>query len=193
MPTGHRPAALRFYSGTMHLHPIKTETFDVRHRKNVDPKGFLRDVDTYAETSFGLYMARPADHPQFGYLESWLLPDLGLRVSIFHFRPGCEKPQDFYVDAAHITQENGVWITRDLYLDVVSLTGKSVEVLDTDELAAATAAGFLSAEECQYALEVTFTAVSGIAQHHNSVMKWLHSQGIELTWAQNVTLAPPLG
>ncbi len=175
----------------MQLHPIKVETFDVAHRRNVDPKGFLREVDTYTETSFGLYMARPADHPHFGYLESWLLPDLGLRVSIFHFRPGHEKPQDFYVDAAQITANNTTWTTRDLYLDVVNVTGRSVEVLDADELAAATAAGYISPEECQYALDVTFKAVSGIAQHHNSVMEWLQSQGIELTWAQTVTLAPP--
>ena len=64
------------------LHPVKSETFLVPERINIDPKGFKRAVDTYTETDFGLYMARGADHPDFGYLESWLLPELNLRVSI---------------------------------------------------------------------------------------------------------------
>ncbi len=45
------------------LHPVKSETFLVPERINIDPKGFKRAVDTYTETDFGLYMARGADHP----------------------------------------------------------------------------------------------------------------------------------
>ena len=62
------------------LHPVKQETFDTATRTNTDPKGFLREVDTFKVTDFGLYMARGANHPEFGYLESWLLPELGLRA-----------------------------------------------------------------------------------------------------------------
>ena len=51
------------------LHPVKRETFNTAEYTNTDPKGFLREVDTYTETDFGLYMARGADHPRFGYLE----------------------------------------------------------------------------------------------------------------------------
>ena len=65
------------------LHPVKRETFNTAEYTNTDPKGFLREVDTYTETDFGLYMARGADHPRFGYLESWLLPDLNL-LSLIH-------------------------------------------------------------------------------------------------------------
>ena len=68
----------------MDLHPVKVEFFDTATDVNTDPKGYLRSVETYRETDFGLYMARGANHPRFGYLESWLLPDLGLRVNKFH-------------------------------------------------------------------------------------------------------------
>jgi len=78
------------------LHPVKQETFDTAANINTDPKGFLREVDTFRVTDFGLYMGRGADHPEFGYLESWLLPELGLRANIFHFREGVEREQDFY-------------------------------------------------------------------------------------------------
>ena len=72
------------------LHPVKQETFDTMSKTNTDPKGYLRDVDTFTVTDFGLYMARGANHPKFGYLESWLLPELNLRANIFHFREGVD-------------------------------------------------------------------------------------------------------
>jgi len=96
------------------LHPVKQETFNTQESVNTDPKGFLRQVDTYKVTDFGLYMARGANHPRFGYLESWLLPELGLRANIFHFREGVNEQQDFYIDVAEIQVEDNVWTTRDL-------------------------------------------------------------------------------
>ena len=44
-------------------------------------------------------MARPTPgRAQFHYLESWLLPSLGLRATVFHFNPGYERDQDYYLD-----------------------------------------------------------------------------------------------
>ncbi|MDY5784816.1 MULTISPECIES: DUF402 domain-containing protein [unclassified Corynebacterium] len=172
------------------LHPVKQETFDTTSNTNTDPKGYQREVDTFRVTDFGLYMARGANHPKFGYLESWLLPDLGLRANIFHFREGVEEKQDFYFDVADIDVEGDVWHTRDLYVDLVSLTGNPIDVLDIDELAAATSAGLISAEEAEKAIDVTLNAVEGITRHQDNAMEWLRTLGIELTWADEVELAP---
>lgn len=172
------------------LHPVKQETFDTTSNTNTDPKGFLREVDTFRVTDFGLYMARGANHPKFGYLESWLLPELGLRANIFHFREGVEAAQDFYFDVADIDVNGGVWRTRDLYVDLVSLTGNPIDVLDIDELAAATSAGLITAEEAEKAMDVTLNAVEGITRHDDDAMRWLRTLGIELTWADRVELAP---
>ena len=106
------------------LHVPKLETFDIAASANVDPKGYVRDVDVFEVHPHGLYMARGADHPQFGHLESWLLPSLGLRANIFHFRPGVEATSRRYLDVAEVTHdESGVWRTRDLYLDLLVLDG----------------------------------------------------------------------
>lgn len=174
------------------LHPIKQETFDTAEAVNVDPKGFLRAVDTYTVTDFGLYMARGANHPRFGYLESWLLPQLGLRANVFHFREGVDARQDYYIDIAAIDAdpERKVWHTRDLYVDLVSVTGEPVDVLDIDELAAACSAGLISAEEAERAIETTLRAVEGITRNGDDPMTWLRSLGIELTWADEVELTP---
>ncbi|MDO5032041.1 DUF402 domain-containing protein [Corynebacterium sp.] len=172
------------------MHPVKEETFDVPAAINIDPKGFRREVDTYRVTDFGLYMARGANHPRFGYLESWLLPSLGLRASIFHFREGVEAHQDFYFDVADIAVEGEVWTTRDLYVDLVATKGEPIEVLDIDELAAATSSRLITAEEAERAMERTLTAVEGITRAGDDAMAWLSSRGIELTWADKVELVP---
>ena len=172
------------------LHPVKQETFNTVSNVNVDPKGFLREVDTYRETDFGLYMARGANHPRFGYLEAWLRPKLGLRANIYHFREGVDARQDFYFDVADIDNADGVWTTRDLYVDLVSNTGEPIDVLDIDELAAATSAGLISAEEAERAMERTLTAVEGITRYGDDAMAWLRTLGIELSWAESVSLTP---
>ena len=172
------------------LHPVKRETFDVEGSVNIDPKGFVREVDVYRQTDFGLYMSRGADHPRFGYLESWLLPGLGLRANIFHFRPGIEEHQEFYLDVAETTQRDGVWTTRDLYVDLISNTGEPVEVVDIDELAAATSTGYITAADAEKAIEATLNAVEGITRHGDDAMAWLASAGAPLTWADHVELFP---
>ena len=186
------------------LHPVKSETFLVPERINIDPKGFKRAVDTYTETDFGLYMARGADHPDFGYLESWLLPELNLRVSIFHFRDKDKSDSstsgttrsDYYVDIVDIAvdtaNDTSTWHTRDLYVDLSCVMGEPVDVLDIDELAASTSAGIITADEAERAIEATLTAVDGITRHDDNILEWLTAQGYPLTWAGNVTLTSPM-
>ncbi|MFP7366052.1 DUF402 domain-containing protein [Corynebacterium callunae] len=174
------------------LHPVKQETFNTQASVNTDPKGFLREVDTFKVTDFGLYMARGANHPRFGYLESWLLPELGLRANIFHFRDGAAEKKDFYIDVAEIKVEDNIWTTRDLYVDLVSNVGQPVTVLDIDELAAATSAGLITADDAEKAIDATLNAVEGITRHGDDPMEWLRSKGIELTWADasSIELVP---
>ena len=172
------------------LHPVKRETFNTTDYTNTDPKGFLREVDTYTETEFDLYMARGADHPRFGYLESWLLPGLNLRANIFHFRPGVDVHQDFYIDVAEIQRDGALWTTRDLYVDLVATRDEPISVLDIDELSAATSAGLITAEEAEKAIDTTLTAVEGITRSGDDAMAWLAHQGINLTWSDDITLTP---
>lgn len=176
------------------LHVPKLETFDVAASANVDPKGFVRDVDVFQVHPFGLYMARGADHPRFGYLESWLLPSVGLRANIFHFRPGVAADSDRYLDVAEVTpgapDEPGVWRTRDLYLDLLVRDGRT-RVDDADELAAAIAAGVVDAGAGAWAIDRALDALAGITAHGGDADAWLASVGCPVTWAGDVTLAAP--
>ena len=107
----------------------------------------MRAVDEYTVKPWGLYMARPTPgRAQFHYLESWLLPSLGLRASIFHFNPGYQLDQDYYLDVGRYTPGPNVWQSEDHYLDLVVRTGESVELDDVDELLTAVRHGLLTPE-----------------------------------------------
>ena len=159
---------------TARIHPPKRETFDVAARTNTDPKGIVRDVDLYTVHPFGLYMARPTPgRAQFHYLESWLLPSLSLRVSVFHFNPGYEREQDFYLDVGPIVVDGQVWRTEDHYLDLVVRTGSGVDLLDVDELFDAVGAGLVTPENATAAVRTAASAINGIASNGYDVDAWL--------------------
>jgi uncharacterized protein len=161
------------------VHPPKIELFDVAGMTNTDPKGFVRAVDVYRQTDFGLYMARPLDgHPNIGYFRSWLLPEHGLRVGRWLAHPGQRLDHDVYIDIVDI-ESGAVWRTTDLYLDLLVRDGKDLEVLDTDEVLAARSEGLLDDRTAQRAFERTFAAVEGIAAAGYDVEAWLK---IPLTW-----------
>jgi hypothetical protein len=178
------PAARRGDSAdVVDVHPPKIENFDLTARTNTDPKGFVRTVDEYRVEPFGLYMAREVQgHRTLAYRESWLLPDLGIQITDWYHHPGHERDQDFYIDIGLIRPGERRWQLVDLYLDVVLRSGRGLDVLDADELLAATAEGFIDARTAQQAMETTFRTVDQLAAHDYDVAKWLAEQDIELSW-----------
>lgn len=128
-------------------------------------------------------MARPTPgRIQFHYLESWLLPTLGLRANVFHFNPGYELDQDYYLDVGEITVADGLWRTEDHYLDLVVRAGRGTEVVDLDELLEAHRSGLLSTAAAESAVRRAVSAVAGLAAHGHDLNAWLASTGMELSW-----------
>ena len=140
-------------------------------------------MDVYTVAPWGLYMARPTPgRAQFRYLESWLLPPLGLRVTVFHFNPGHERDQDFYLDVGEYTRGPQRWQSRDHYLDLVLRTGRDVQLADVDELAVALAEGLLTAEAGERAIRTAVTTVEALARYDYDLDRWLETKGMSLTW-----------
>ncbi len=167
----------------MDLHPPKVEFFDLAELTNTDPKGFVRPVERYHVEPWGLYMARASDHPQFHYLESWLLPHVSLRATVFHYNPVHHRDQDYYLDIGEFAEiRPDCWKSIDHYLDIVVRTGRDLELLDVDELLAAHAAGYLSLSDSRRAVETATAAIDGIASHGYVFEHWMESQGISLSW-----------
>lgn len=186
-------------------HPPKVETFDLSKMINIDPKGFHREVDEYCTISPNrLYMRRGMDHPKFGYLESFLLADEGLRISIYHFRPGIKVEHIRYVDIVSIDCSTpDRWHMTDLYLDILQAprdadavaplpadAPSSIVVEDVDELVAAHAQGLISDEVTESAIETALRARADIAANGDHIDAWLSSFDMDTTWADDVELAP---
>ncbi|OMC29444.1 hypothetical protein A5740_18745 [Mycobacterium sp. GA-1841] len=143
----------------------------------------MRAVDVYTIEPWGLYMARPTPgRAQFHYLESWLLPSLGLRASVFHFNPGHERDQDFYLDVGRYTAGSTVWQSEDHYLDLVVRSGRGVELCDVDELLTAVRHGLLSPEVAEEAVQTAADAIEGLASCGYQLNRWLTGNGMALTW-----------
>jgi predicted RNA-binding protein associated with RNAse of E/G family len=136
-------------------------------------------------------LARPTPgRAQFHYLESWLLPALGLRASIFHFNPGHERDQDYYLDVGRFTPGPVVWHSEDHYLDLVVRSGRSVELDDVDELLTAVRHGLLSPETGEEAVRSALDAVEGLSRNGYDLDLWLSRNGLDLTWRGAVGSLP---
>lgn len=165
------------------IHAPKHETFDLTARTNTDPKGIVRAVDVYTVQPWGLYMARPTPgRAQFHYLESWLLPSLRLRATVFHFNPGHELDQDYYLDVGDYQPGQQVWHSEDHYLDLVVRTGRGVELHDVDELLTAVRHNLLTPETGERAVQTAVAAIDGLSRHDYDLNRWLAAQGMPLTW-----------
>jgi predicted RNA-binding protein associated with RNAse of E/G family len=143
----------------------------------------VRAVDVYTTQPWGLYLARPTPgRAQFHYLESWLLPSLNLRVTVFHFNPGHERDQDFYLDVGRYTPGPERWYSEDHYLDLVVRTGTDVELADVDELLTAARAGLLTPEAAEQAVVTAAATIDGLARHDYHLDRWLAGHGMTLSW-----------
>lgn len=191
-PSDVAPAA---YSGTvttqreiadqlgLPVHPPKVEVFDLVAGTNTDPKGHVRTVRHFHREPFGLYLARTMPgHPRLASFESWLLPDLGLRVTRWAWHPGHERDLDFYLDVVDVEVGEQQWRTLDRYLDVEVRDGRSADLLDVDEFVLAVQARLLDAATAQRAVERACAAVDGLARHGYQLSAWLRDSGIELSW-----------
>jgi uncharacterized protein len=143
----------------------------------------VRAVDDYVVHPWGLYLARPTPgRKQFHYLESWLLPSLGLRATIFHFNTGHERDHDYYLDVGEYTPGPSVWRSEDHYLDLEVRTNAGVELADVDELLEAVRYGLLRPEVGEQALRRAVAAVDGLSRHGYDLQRWLATEGMQLAW-----------
>jgi uncharacterized protein len=143
----------------------------------------VRAVDEYVVQPWGLYLARPTPgRAQFHYLESWLLPSLGLRATVFHFNPGHERDHDYYLDVGKFTPGVRVWHSEDHYLDIEVRTGAGADLADIDELLDAVRHGLLTPDVAERAVRHAVEAVDGLARNGYDLSRWLSGNGMQLTW-----------
>jgi uncharacterized protein len=143
----------------------------------------VRAVDDYVVRPWGLYLARPTPgRAQFSYLESWVLPSLGLRATVFHFNPGHERDHDYYLDVGEYTPGPHLWSSEDHYLDIEVRTNTGAHLVDVDELLDAVQHGLLTPEVGELAIRRAVAAVDGLARNGYDLNAWLAGIGMPLEW-----------
>ena len=157
------------------VHPPKTALFDLAAGVNIDTKGCARAVDEYRETPFGLYMSRAmVNRPTAHWVESWLLPELGICVTDWWWNPGHARDQDFYLDVCEIVRDGDRWLLTDHYLDIVVRNrrrrrgGRRGRVRGRGGPRPARARSTAEA-----AMHRTHRALDGIAAHGHDLDAWL--------------------
>lgn len=141
----------------------------------------------YRRAPWGLYLSRPTPgRAQFNHLQSWLLPSLGLRATVYDWNPGHERAQDHYLDVVDIwiddDPDGEVWHTEDHYLDLVVYRDDRTDVIDVDEFLQAHRVGLLAPETAERAMATTLTAVAGLAAHGHDLGAWLDGNGMPISW-----------
>jgi uncharacterized protein len=143
----------------------------------------VRAVDDYVVRPWGLYLARPTPgRAQFSYLESWVLPSLGLRATVFHFNPSHERDHDYYLDVGEYTPGPYLWSSEDHYLDIEVRTKTGAHLVDVDELLDAVRHGLLTPEVGELAIRRAVAAVDGLARNGYDLNAWLTGIGMPLAW-----------
>ncbi|MFR9730095.1 DUF402 domain-containing protein [Saccharopolyspora sp. MS10] len=166
------------------VHPPKSEIFDLGAGTNTDPKGVVREVAEFRREPFGLYLRRAMPgHPKLSALESWLLPELDLRITRWEYHPGHTCDGDHYVDVARVEPGSERWRTTDLYLDVLVTEGRDARLLDVDEFVRAVRAELLDEATSELAMRTACGVVEGLARHDYRMDEWLRSRGVELSWS----------
>jgi predicted RNA-binding protein associated with RNAse of E/G family len=117
-------------------------------------------------------------------MESWLLPEVGLRITDWFYRPGREWEDHFYIDVVRIDIDARCWRTEDHYLDLIVRPGRGVDVVDTDELLHAVLSGMLDPATAQAALDTTYRTLDGLARHGYRLERWLPTVGASPTWSR---------
>lgn len=164
-------------------HRPRLEFFNLADLSWTDYRGFLHPVERLHAEPYGLYVERTVDNPRFHYIESWLLPELTLRATVYHTRPGHDRGQTYYLDIGDYGPcEAKKWRAESHYLHVVARPGQMPELVGIDELLTAHAAGHFDTARTHLAIERAAAVVDGIAGCGHDVDRWLAGQGITLSW-----------
>ncbi|MEV6773002.1 DUF402 domain-containing protein [Nocardia sp. NPDC051030] len=164
-------------------HRPRLEFFNLAELSWTDYHGYLHQVEHMHAEPWGLYMERIVDNPRFRYIESWMLPELSLRVTVYHQRPGHDRGQTYYLDIGDYGPVGPKkWRAEGHYVHVVARPGQVPELLGIDELLAAHAAGHFDSVRTQTAIARAAAVVDGIAGCGHDVDRWLAAQGVALSW-----------
>ncbi|MDA3628741.1 hypothetical protein [Saccharopolyspora oryzae] len=158
------------------------EVIDVFSSQRTHPSGFVHQLEVCHVEQWGLAVECPTpDAPDHAAEITWLLPDLGLRLTRYRPRSRHSRPGPSTLTAVRIKPETRSWTTVDLLLGLEVEDRGRARITHAAEFATAVATGALHRSEADYALRTVHRTLNEVTRHRD-LNQWLAHRGIFHLW-----------
>lgn len=164
------------------ISPQLVEVIDVFSSQRRHPSGYVHQLEVCHVERWGLAVECPTPEAADHAAEiTWLLPDLGLKLTRFRPRSRHSRPGPSTLTAVHIERETRSWTTTDLLLGLEIQDRGRARITHAAEFATAVATGALRLSEADYALHTVHRTLDEITRHRD-LNQWLAYRGIFEIW-----------
>ncbi|MGP4018830.1 hypothetical protein [Saccharopolyspora sp. 5N708] len=164
------------------ISPQLVEVIDVFSSRRRQPSGFVAQLDVCHVERWGLAVeCSTPDAEEHDAEITWLLPELGLRLTRFRPRSRHSLPGPSTLTAVHIERETRSWTTTDLLLGLQIGDYGRARITHAAEFAAAVASGMIRLSEADYALRTVHRTLEEVSRHRD-INQWLAHRGIFEAW-----------
>ncbi|MCP3802484.1 hypothetical protein NLX83_24750 [Allokutzneria sp. A3M-2-11 16] len=145
--------------------------------------GTARQLTTCRVEPWGLRTECPTPEDPFSECEvTWLLPDLGLRLTYLRPRSRHARSTPSVLTAVRVQRDTRSWRTTDLLLGLAVPGGTTARIVRSEEFAAAVAGRVLRSSDADLALRTVHRTLEEISYQRHDISSWLCSMGIYDSW-----------
>ncbi len=162
--------------------PQLVDTIDLFAAQRSHSSGAVVPLDRCQVEHWGLSLecATPEDPAHEGEV-TWLMPDLGLRLTRRRSRRRHSRREPSMLTVVHVERDTRSWTVTDLLLGLQVPDHGSARIVQAEEFATAISAGMIRLSEADYALRTVHRTFEEISRHRD-INQWLAHRGIFELW-----------
>ncbi|MDR7300388.1 DUF402 domain-containing protein [Haloactinomyces albus] len=158
------------------------DVVDVVSAQRYFPSGATQRLETCHLQQWGLSLECPTpDDPSHAGEITWLLPELGLRLTQYRPRSRHARRGSSLMTAARIEQDMRSWTVTDLFLGLEIAEHGTARVIRSEDFAAAVSGGSIRPSEADYALHTVLRTFDELRLHRD-LNQWLAHRGVSDLW-----------
>lgn len=158
------------------------DVVDVVNAQRYLPSGITQQLEACRLQRWGLSLECPTpDDPAHAGEITWLLPELGLRLTQYRPRSRHARRGSSLVTAARIEWDTRSWTTTDLLLGLEIPEQGATRVIRSEDFADAVSDGTIRLSEADYALHTVLRTLDELRLHHD-LNQWLAHRGVAEQW-----------
>ncbi|MBQ0923622.1 hypothetical protein KBO27_06685 [Saccharopolyspora endophytica] len=158
------------------------EVIDLFSSQRRHPSGYVHQLEVCHVERWGLAVECPTPQaPEHDVEITWILADLGLRLTKFRPRNRHSRPSPSTLTAVTIHRDTRSWATTDLLLGLEISDRGRPRITRAAEFATAVATGAIRQSEADYAFQTVHRTLDEVSLHR-SINQWLAYRGIFDPW-----------